>query len=195
MTLLAPRPTAPSRVVRALAAVLGVLGVLAFALRGGPDPEPVPPVPAAVANPTDVAWLQLMIPMNDRMLALLDLAPDRAADPGLRALAARVAAGHRAELPRLRALLAGAGVPELPLHAGHDMPGMVPAAELAAAAGARGTAFDRVLLTGLRAHLAQSVRIARGERTAGADPGTRALAAELETTRGGELARLPAPGA
>jgi uncharacterized protein (DUF305 family) len=175
-----------------LAAVV-VLGILGFAAR---DPGPAPAsAPAAVApvafNPTDVAWVQLMIPMDERLLRLLALAPDRSADPELRALADRLATAHRAEVVRLRALLRRSGVPEVDVHAGHDMPGMVPLAELARAATVRGAAFDRIVVTGLRAHLAQSAKVARSEQAAGAEPATRTLAAESESGRAAELARLP----
>lgn len=195
------------RLATAGAAALAVIGVLAFGFRGGPAPAPEAGTPAgwptasvqlpgagtpaAGFNPTDVAWLQLMIPMNERMLRLLDLAPAQAADPAVRALAARIATGHRAELTELRAALRRSGTPEVDVHAGHDMPGMVPLAELAAARTTRGAAFDELVRTGLRAHLAQSVLVARGERTAGAEPGVKALAAGFETSRGAELARLP----
>ena len=132
-----------------------------------------------------------MIPMNERMLRLLDLAPARSADPAVRALAARVAAGHRAELAELRAALRRSKTPEVDVHAGHDMPGMVPVATLAAAPRLGSTAFDELVRSGLRAHLTQSVAVARSEQTSGRHPTVRALAATLETTRTTELSRLP----
>lgn len=137
-----------------------------------------------------MAWLQLMIPLDERILALLDLAPQRAADPAVRALAGRLATGCRAELVRLRVQLRRTGVPEVDVHAGHDMPGMIRLADLAAARAARGPAFDRAVRAAVRAHLDQGVLVSRGERSAGADPGTRALAAEVLRSRTAELSRL-----
>jgi uncharacterized protein (DUF305 family) len=208
VTLLAARPSAGpvrrsrGRVVTALAAAAAVLGLLAFGLRGGPDPAPAAPVAAPPAapgpsaagpgwNPTDVAWLQLMIPMDERVLRLVALAPGRSADPAVRAAAARVAASGPAELARLRALLRASGVPEVDVHAGHDLPGMVARADLARAPGLRGPAFDRLLRAGLRDYFSQSVTVARGELTNGASAPTKALAAAFVAGRTEELARLP----
>lgn len=93
---------------------------------------------SASTTPTDAAWAQLMTPMNEKALALLTLAADRATVPRLRAFATRLHSGQEAELGRLRPLLARMGLPDTDVHAGHDMPGMVTEADLEAARAAEG---------------------------------------------------------
>ncbi|MER6169752.1 DUF305 domain-containing protein [Streptosporangium sp. NPDC001681] len=152
------------------------------------SPAPVAPTapaatPAAGFNTTDTAWLQLMIPMDERTLPLLDLGAERGHDPAVRRLAARIRKAHLAELERLREMLGRTGLPATNVHEGHDMPGMVTAADLAALRKATGPAFDRLFADRLREHLDQSAAVARSEQTAGADEGTRALAAAVERAR------------
>lgn len=124
-----------------------------------------------------------MIPMDERTLPLLDLGAERGHDPAVRRLAARIRKAHLAELERLREMLGRTGLPATNVHEGHDMPGMVTAADLAALRKATGPAFDRLFADRLREHLDQSAAVARSEQTAGADEGTRALAAAVERAR------------
>lgn len=141
-------------------------------------------------NGTDTAWVQLMIPMIERTLPMLDLAERQAADPAVGRLAASLATAHRAELARLAELRRTAGVSDANVHEGHDMPGMVTAAQLDAMRAADGKTFDELFLRCLRDHLDQSVLVTRGERGSGADPRALALAADLERSRTTQLARL-----
>lgn len=151
---------------------------------------------SASSTPTDAAWAQLMTPMNEKALALLTLAADRATEPRLRAFATRLQSGQEAELGRLRPLLARIGLPDTDVHAGHDMPGMVTEADLEAARAAEGAAFDRLFLTGIRDHLRHSAQVSRSEITAGARADAKQLAAALVTAREAALTELEGlPGA
>ncbi|MFI6802946.1 DUF305 domain-containing protein [Streptosporangium canum] len=145
-------------------------------------------------NATDVAWLQLMIPMTEQMLRLLELTPEQTANPRVTRLAARFVAGHRAELPRLRALLGRSGALGTNVHEGHDMPGMVTAEDLRVVGRATGAAFDRLLVDNLREHLEQGILVSRGEQDAGAEQAVRELAATIERTRTAQLALLDGAG-
>ncbi|GAA1716388.1 DUF305 domain-containing protein [Nonomuraea bangladeshensis] len=175
------------------------------------DPQITHPVTSASVNPTDVAWLQLMIPMDERVLPLLDLGASRSHAPAVGQLAARLRAAHVAELARLRAALhttalhttgpptalhttdlPATGLPATNPHAGHDMPGMITAAELARLRTAEGPAFDTLFTGHLRAHLRQSRSVTRSEQVSGADPGIKALAAAIERTRTTQLSALGA---
>ncbi|MFI8157664.1 DUF305 domain-containing protein [Streptomyces microflavus] len=152
--------------------------------------------PSTSSTPTDAAWAQLMTPMNEKALALLTLAADRATEPLLRAFATRLHSGQEAELGRLRPLLARMGLPDTDVHAGHDMPGMVTEADLEAARAAEGAAFDRLFLTGIRDHLRHSAQVSRSEITAGARADAKQLAAALVTAREAALTELEGlPGA
>ncbi|MFF0057467.1 DUF305 domain-containing protein [Streptomyces microflavus] len=146
--------------------------------------------PSASSMPTDAAWAQLMTPMNEKALALLTLAADRATEPRLRAFATRLHSGQEAELGRLRPLLARMGLPDTDVHAGHDMPGMVTETDLEAARAAEGAAFDRLFLTGIRDHLRHSAQVSRSEITAGARADAKQLAAALVTAREAALTEL-----
>ncbi|WP_433236286.1 DUF305 domain-containing protein [Streptosporangium sp. CA-135522] len=169
-----------------------VTGCVTHTTAAVPDHRHGSPVRAAATasggfNTTDTAWLQLMIPMNERVLPLLDLGAERGHDPAVRRLAARARNDHLTELERLRVMLTRTGLPPTNVHAGHDMPGMVTAADLTALRATGGAAFDRLFLDRLREHLQQSAMVSRSEQTAGADDDTRALAAAVERSRGAQL--------
>ncbi|MEO3819828.1 DUF305 domain-containing protein [Plantactinospora sp. B24E8] len=139
---------------------------------------------------TDRAWLQLTIAMDERIIPVFDHLPERVDDPRLRALIRRFEASHHDTLPRLRALYGQSGGPARNPHEGHDMPGMATPAQLAAARRATGRAAAELFAELVRAHLDQSVRLARAEREHGVEPATRAVAAEIERTRADQRAQL-----
>ncbi|MEW2146243.1 DUF305 domain-containing protein [Micromonospora vinacea] len=159
-------------------------------------PVTAPPVATAQTptgtafNPTDIAWLQLTVAMTERLLPVLDLVPARTTDPAWRRTVAQVATTRRAELDRARRLLADAAAPTTNPHEGHDMPGMVTAQEMTALRAASGQPFHRLLAGHLRAHLAQSVRVATSEQQSGIQPATVALAAAVVRSGTADLARL-----
>ncbi|MCX4656309.1 DUF305 domain-containing protein [Streptomyces microflavus] len=196
-------PTARLPVVAPiLLALLGLAASAGCSTTTEPAPAASPvrtaaaPSPSTSSTPTDAAWAQLMTPMNEKALALLTLAADRATEPRLRAFATRLHSGQEAELGRLRPLLARMGLPDTDVHAGHDMPGMVTEADLEAARAAEGAAFDRLFLTGIRDHLRHSAQVSRSEITAGARADAKQLAAALVTAREAALTELEGlPGA
>jgi uncharacterized protein (DUF305 family) len=155
-------------------------------------PATAPPVPAVAATPsgTDVAWLQLLIAMNERLLPVLDLAPDRAADPALAALAGEVRAARAEELALMHGIAERAVLPTTNPHEGHDMPGMVTADQLRALQRARGPAFDRLFAAALTAHLDQAARLCAAEQRSGADPATQQLARRVGAAVSAEKARI-----
>ncbi|GIG89301.1 DUF305 domain-containing protein [Plantactinospora endophytica] len=141
-------------------------------------------------NGTDIAWLQLTVAMHERVLPLLELVPERTAQPDVRRLAAQVRDTSRTELDRSRRLLDRSGAPKTNPHEGHDMPGMVTAAELTALGAAPDAEFRRLFGRHLRAHLEQSVRVASAEQRSGADPDTTTLAGTIARTGNAYLAEL-----
>ncbi|MFC0622740.1 DUF305 domain-containing protein [Kribbella deserti] len=142
-------------------------------------------------NPTDLAWLQLMIPMDEQLLRVLDLAARHTVDPELRRLAAGTANDRRAELARLKALRAKAKAPTANQHAGHDMPGMMTEPEVVALSNTRGAAFDRLFAKNLREHAELSIVVAKSVATAGKHPEVKSLAASIVETRTAQLTLLP----
>lgn len=155
---------------------------------GGRSPSAV----AIALGGTDTAWTQLMIPMTAQAATLLELTAHRAGNPRLATLAAGLGTQYRAELGRLRGLLASAGIAETNEHEGHDLPGMITAADLAGLDGRAGADFDAAAGAQLREEMRQSVRLARSEQQAGRDGGCKAIAAAIETARTASLADLTA---
>jgi uncharacterized protein (DUF305 family) len=177
-----------------IAVLLTVLG--ATAACGYSTASPASPAASGQSafNPTDAAWLQLMVPMTEHMTDALTLTADHSDDPALRRLAAVLLTEHRSDLDRLYALRAKAGLPDADVHAGHRMPGMVTQADLVVLQADHGAAFDRHLRPLLAAHLAQSVLLAHGEQTSGKEHGVRELAHAIELARTADRTRLDALG-
>jgi uncharacterized protein (DUF305 family) len=161
---------------------------------GGGHPPSPSTAEASGFSPTDTAWLQLMIPMNERVLPVLDLAARDGSIAAVRKLGEELAAAHREELTHLRDLRSRAGVPDVNVHEGHDMPGMPTAAQLDALRAARGERFDRLFVAYVRAHLDQSLKVTRGELTAGTDPRALSAAEALADTRTAQLRSLARVG-
>ncbi|GAA4103606.1 DUF305 domain-containing protein [Nonomuraea soli] len=158
---------------------------------GGASPAPARPLPSGRLNPTDLAWLQLMIPMDERVIPLLDLGAAKAHTPAVRRMARHLRDAHHAELDRLRRALAATGLAAANPHAGHDMPGMITASELQRLRTTAGPAFDTLFTRHLDAHLRQSLSVTRSEQLSGHDPDVKALAAAVERARATQLAALP----
>ncbi|WP_238013510.1 DUF305 domain-containing protein [Dactylosporangium sp. AC04546] len=174
--------------------VAAVVAVILWAERA-PEPPPAAAATSAPAvtsslSPTDLAYLQLMISLDDSALPLLDIL---AADPAQAAMARIAADGHRAELVELRAALgAGGGVEDSSIHAGHDLPGMVVDADLAAVRAVPAEQRTAKALEVLREHLTGTTALCTSEGKAGADPATKAAAARILDAHGKLLAALPA---
>ncbi|MFD5827116.1 DUF305 domain-containing protein [Lentzea sp. NPDC060358] len=166
-----------------LAVVLAVAGCSAQAAQETSGTAATPPELSA----TDLAFADLVIPQNTSTLDALALAR-----PGseLRPVADRVAATYRAELAQLREVLAGAGRPESGQHDGHDMPGMITAAELASIEHAPDV--DAQLKALLRTQFEEARTVARAELASGTHPPVRELGASIDRTRAEFLALLGA---
>ncbi|WP_031080916.1 DUF305 domain-containing protein [Streptomyces sp. NRRL WC-3549] len=152
------------------------------------------PAPGPSSDPTDAAWVQLMIPMDEGAVALLDLAAEKATDPRLRSYSARLRTAQETELTALRGLRERMGLPDTDVHEGHEMPGMVTATDLERADATGGAAFDRLLATELRDHLRQSAQVSRSETTAGGSAEAKERATALVAAREEQLTGLEAVG-
>jgi uncharacterized protein (DUF305 family) len=151
----------------------------------GPEPVSAPALSTSAAqtsfNGTDLAWLQLMVPMTENVVELLRLAPEHGDSP---ALTTEIAVWQNANLVRLRSLRDRAGLPSASIHEGHRMPGMVTGADLVVLRDSRGAEFDRRATALLNAHLDQAALLSRGEQQSGQDGEARSLAAEIVTSTG-----------
>ncbi|MGI5500719.1 DUF305 domain-containing protein [Lentzea sp. CA-135723] len=163
-----------------------------FAVTACGAPAEVPAeAPRAALSPTDLAFADLVIPQNESALAALALTTTR--DSSLRPLAQRVEEHYRAELAQVRAVLAEAGTQESDQHEGHDMPGMITAAELAAAAHATEADFDEQVKALLRNQFEEARTVARAERESGTSERLVELSARIDSTRAEFLALLEKP--
>jgi uncharacterized protein (DUF305 family) len=161
---------------------------------GGPPPgspgatPPVGAAPPVSLSLTDIAFIELMIPMNARALPLLDLLVDGSAAADLHDVAVTLRRSYPNETAQLRAALEAGGVAEQGLHAGMDMPGYVTADQLATveASSDRDTVAREVLCW----HLNQSLRVARAEVDNGSDPAVRTVAQSMVDLRTGIVAAL-----
>jgi uncharacterized protein (DUF305 family) len=182
--------------MKALVVVALLLVALVSGCGASSAASPPPPPAATVVetdpafNPTDLAWIELMIPMDQQLLRVLAIAQKQATSPAVRTFAASLVPGHQAELTQLIALRTRAKAPTANQHEGHDMPGMMTEPEVVALGNTSGAAFDPLFEKNLKEHLEQSIIVARSIRTAGQEPAVKKLAAAIETSRAAQLKHL-----
>lgn len=144
------------------------------------------PVPV---SPADVEFAARMVPHHRQALELAALAPDRAAAPGVRAMAERIAAVQGPEIAVLESWLARNG--GHPPHADHAaMPGMATPARLDELAAADGPAFDRLFVASMIAHHEGALAMAAQVRSAGTDLVIAEFADGVVATQSADIDRL-----
>jgi hypothetical protein len=89
-------------------------------------------------------------------------------------------------------VLRRAGLAETREHDGHDLPGMVTAADLQVIGQRSGRGFDALAGQHLREEMEQSARLARSEQRAGQSGDCKAIAASIEKARTTSLRGLNA---
>ncbi|WP_063819240.1 DUF305 domain-containing protein [Herbidospora cretacea] len=196
-------------------AAIALLAVAACS-PGGDDPRPVvagsgPPVvlpgapgeSGAVATPgqtlgtygtdvsaADVRFAEGMIGHHRQALEMTGLAPDRAADEQVKALARRIEAAQRPEIGVLTGWLTRLGR-EVPAgHAHLTGYGMASLAEMNDLRGARGEAFDRLFLKLMIRHHEGALSMAGGELRDGRDRLMTTLAMDIVTGQQIEIGRM-----
>ncbi|TDD47198.1 DUF305 domain-containing protein [Kribbella antibiotica] len=143
-------------------------------------------------NSNDLAWIELMIPMDDQLLQVLGMAEKQSADPAVRAFATAVASGYRDEVEKLKLNRTRSGMPVRNPHAGHDMTGMMTEPEIVALGKASGPAFDQLFAKNLKEHLNESIRLAKDITKNGKDAAVKYLAGEIQAGRAAQLKELAA---
>jgi uncharacterized protein (DUF305 family) len=142
-------------------------------------------------NAVDTAFVRMMIAHHAQAITMARLAPDRAADASLRALAERIGAAQAPEIDRLRAWLSERRLDEVdPTHDHATMPGMQTDADMAALAAARGTDFDRRFVTMMTAHHRGAIQMAGDVLNGGTDQTVSELANEMAAEQGSEIRRM-----
>jgi len=153
----------------------------------------------------DVHFMSAMIGHHAQALVMSDLAPDRASDPSVRTLAARIRSSQRDEITIMQQWLRDRGqeVPEfhvegttLVLHGSHDhgtMAGMLSNAQLAELERSTGADFDRLFLEYMIMHHRGAVEMVHdlfSTDGAGQDPEVFRFASDVQVDQTTEVARM-----
>ncbi|WP_433528731.1 DUF305 domain-containing protein [Micromonospora sp. CA-263727] len=161
--------------------------------------EPAAELPAAEVrddspprhNSMDTWFVRMMIPHHEQALEMARLAPDRAADPKVRALADRIRASQRPEIGVLRAWLTARGLSaEVDGHDHGTMRGMQSPEAMRQLAAARGTDFDHRFLRMMTEHHEGAVVMATDLLRVGADLTLSEFANSVAVEQGVEIARM-----
>ncbi|MGY1682427.1 DUF305 domain-containing protein [Geodermatophilus sp. SYSU D01176] len=152
---------------------------------------------AARFNDADVAFAQGMLPHHEQAVEMARLAVDRAADPRVADLAARIEAAQAPEIETLSGWLEAWGAEATgPVGTAHgstdhgDMGGTMSAEEMTALADASGAEFDRAFLEMMTAHHDGAVQMAETEIAEGENPDAIAMAEEIRDTQQAEIAEM-----
>lgn len=144
-------------------------------------------------NSLDTFFVRMMIPHHEQALRMAALAPQRAGDPLVRAVAARITAAQAPEIAQFRAWLRARGLPETGPAGGHDhatMPGMQPEEAVRALAAARGPAFDRMFVDLMSRHHQGAVQMSGEVLRVGVNPRVEELATAIAIEQSIETSRM-----
>jgi uncharacterized protein (DUF305 family) len=157
------------------------------------------PVPDGIRyNESDVHFVRMMIPHHQQAVDLAALAPTRARDARVRAIADRIAVAQGPEITVLRTWLRTRGLDEPAggdsrSNGGHDhatMPGMATPAQLRALSDASGAAFDRMFVALMSVHHEGAIGMCGDVLRAGADERLQELATNIAAEQQIEIGRM-----
>jgi len=147
------------------------------------------------SNDTDKTFITDMQPHHSGALAMAELAPTRAGDADVKAIAARIAEAQEPELERMKAMgqawnvdLTGTGHVMGNAHAGAGM-GHDDAGALTPLTGA---AFDEEFLTRMIAHHTSAITMAEAELAGGENPQGKELAEQIIAAQKAEIEEMTA---
>ncbi|WP_305788927.1 DUF305 domain-containing protein [Symbioplanes lichenis] len=146
---------------------------------------------APVSNATDVMYLQMALEYARQGQQVVTPAADRAADPGVRAIAGELRDQWSADAGTMERWLLGWEQPLVAAsHVGHGDVHSLRASDIAELTAARGADFDRTAVSLLLGHLHNCVEVARMEATGGTYPPAKALAEQSVTAYQSTIQRL-----
>ena len=153
--------------------------------------DKLPPPDGVGYNSLDAWFVQMMIPHHEQALELAALAPGRAADPRIRAIAGRITAAQGPEIAVLRSWLRQRGLTESDDEHDHGpASGMHPPETIKALAARSGAAFDRSFVDLMSAHHRGAIQMCTRVLTGGADDGIQRLATNIAADQQIEIARM-----
>ncbi|GAB7049981.1 DUF305 domain-containing protein [Catenuloplanes indicus] len=161
---------------------------------------PTPPPPGSEApgatdpwNQADADFLRKMIPHHQQALEISALAPGRAANPQLVALAERISDTQTLEIGSFRGWLRQHNLGEdLPGHDHSTMPGMQSAERMAELAALKGDEFDRRFVEMMTDHHAGAIAMANEALRAGTNTWILQTATSVAHEQGVEIDRMSA---
>lgn len=181
----APADTGPQVIVP------GAPGEQAQVLPGREAAERARPQPV---SPADVVFVEGMIVHHRQAVEMAGLAPDRAADPRVRALAERIAIAQEVEITGYENWLAeragefggghGSG------HGAAPHPGMATPEQIAALGATSGAEFDRAFLELMVAHHEGALAMAEQQRLGGTDVLAQQMADDVTVEQTAEIQRM-----
>ncbi|PZF89957.1 DUF305 domain-containing protein, partial [Micromonospora deserti] len=147
--------------------------------------------PAPRHNAMDAWFVRMMIPHHAQAVEMAELAPDRAADPDIRALADRIRASQGPEIGMMRGWLDTRGLSAEV--AGHDhgtMGGMQSPEAMRRLAAARGADFDRLFVGMMTEHHRGAIEMATNLLRVGSDATLSEFANSVATEQAVEIDRM-----
>ncbi|MET8233809.1 DUF305 domain-containing protein [Micromonospora sp. NPDC005298] len=142
-------------------------------------------------NSLDVWFVRMMIPHHAQALAMAELAPERAADPDVRAIADRIRASQGPEIGMMRGWLQTRGLPaEVPGHDHGTMRGMQSPEAMRQLAAVRGADFDQLFVRMMTEHHRGAIELATDLLTVGSDLTLNEFANSLATEQTVEIDRM-----
>ncbi|SDZ45486.1 Uncharacterized conserved protein, DUF305 family [Micromonospora pattaloongensis] len=181
-----PTPTSTAPVI-----LPGRPGETATVKRG----DEVAPAASPRYNTLDVWYLRMMIPHHTQALQMAALAPDRAADPKVLAVAERIKASQAPEILQMRAWLDARGLTLDDPKGGHDhgtMRGMQSPERMKELAAAKGAAFDRLFIAMMTEHHEGAIEMSTNVLKVGWDITIQELANSVATEQAVEIGRMGA---
>lgn len=165
----------------------------------GEEPQVVAPgesgtMPNAdVYTDEDVEFVRAMVPHHAQALEMAELAPDRARDLRVKAMAERIAAGQGPEIAGMQAWLQSHGLPDAKTDVAHGthgaMQGMVTGEQMTQLLAAEGEQFDRLFLSRMIAHHEGALEMA-GRLGQGTHPLVMDMAKDVVLTQSVEIDRM-----
>jgi uncharacterized protein (DUF305 family) len=149
-----------------------------------------------VHNAQDVAFAEAMIVHHRQALAVAKLANGRTGTAKVLAIAQQIDGEQTPELEEMSRWMTEwrrpvpGGTPATV--GGQTVPGMLPAADVSALAGRKGTDFDRAFLTLMITHHQGGVQISQDEIRTGADERVRGLAEDINAAQAAEITDMRA---
>ena len=150
-------------------------------------------------NGTDVQFATDMIPHHRQAVDMAALAATKAADPGVKAIAAKIRAAQEPEIATMAGWLTAWGEPvPSPGAMHHDMgdmggmPGMLTDTELRQLGAASGAAFDKLFLTLMITHHEGAGETATTVQAQGSSPAVKQLAGAVVTGQTAEITEMKA---